>query len=113
MSNLPGTRIHKYDHDDDDQALADWMMGLLDTSPDRLTIIEVPPVRSDHDLDELEETTRRAFNIAKEERPNLTVKTIPGTNVMTGERRILLALHEHRWVGGECVNGCRETRETN
>ncbi len=107
---LPGTPIRKYDHDGEDQDFAKWMLKMVDESPDRLAMIEVPPTESDDELDALEDATRRAFDLAKLDRPNLVIRTIPGRNVVTGERRILLELHEHRWVGGGCVNGCGEER---
>lgn len=93
-----------------EDAFAAWMLEMVDGSPDRLAIVEVPPTDSDDELDQFEDATRRAFDLAKAQRPFLTASTISGANVATGARRILLALHEHEWVGGECVNGCRERR---
>lgn len=103
----PAVRGH-----DDDRELAAWMLELVDESPNRLAIIELPETDPGDDLDALEDATLRAFEVAKEGRPELTAKTAMGVHASTGERRLLLFLHEHEWVGAQCIRGCGEQVES-
>ena len=110
---IPGVPVHTYTHDGDDQAFADWMLELIDEGPDRLAVIEITRPASMRQLEHMEETFLRAYDIAKAERPDLSVKIMPVVHrASVGPRRAdaLVVLHEHRWVGGECVNGCRDKR---
>jgi hypothetical protein len=93
-------------------ALAAWMLRLVDESPDRLAIIEVPhsAVRTDDDIAALEAVFIREHDRAKADRPDLSVNLAPG-DARHPRAAMLVAVHEHRWVGGRCVNGCRDTRE--
>jgi len=91
--------------------LAERFLTLVDASPDRLAIIKIP---DDGDIDAIEDKFRRAYDLAKRERPDLAVKLLPplelaGHRVSTGTA-LLAVIHEHRWVGGTCVNGCRDTK---
>ncbi len=111
---LPGIPVHTYTHDGDDQAFADWMLKLIDEGPDRLAVIEIEHPGSMKKIEHMEATLIRAYDIAKAERPNLSVKIMPVTHrASVGPRRAdaLVVLHEHMWVGGECVNGCGDRRE--
>jgi hypothetical protein len=103
---------HTYQHRDDD-SFAAWMLDLIDESPDRLGLIRVPDVPDDQ-LDDIEDAVRRAYDIAKAQRPNLAIKVLPGAMMSPagrGPTRVLVAVHEHSWVAGACANGCPERRE--
>lgn len=65
-------------------------------------------------LDEMEANLIRAYDLAKQERPNLSVKVIPSVPI-PGQGRppksdIMVVVHEHEFVGGVCVNGCTDRR---
>jgi hypothetical protein len=92
--------------------LAAMMLRLVDRSPDRLAILEVPHelVRTDAEADANEAIVRREFDRAKAERPGLVVAIKPG-NEDFPNAALLVAVHEHEWVGGRCANGCPDTRE--
>ena len=93
--------------------LAAWMLHLVDGSPNRLGIIEIPheAVRTEEQTDELEDVVRREFNRAKRDRPGLAVALTPATPDYP-DAAVLVSVHEHRWVGGECVHGCGERRDS-
>jgi hypothetical protein len=97
---------------DNHGALAAWMLRLVDESPYRLAIIEVPhsAVRTDDEIDALEGVFIREYDRAKAERPNLSVKLAPG-DTQHPRTAMLVAVHEHEWVAGHCVRGCDETRQ--
>jgi hypothetical protein len=59
--------------------MAAWMLHLVDGSPDRLGIIEVPhtAVRTGEDGNATEAVVGRQFDRAKAERPDLSVKIGP------------------------------------
>ena len=109
MTNKIGWREMR----DNPGALAAFMLRLVDESPDRLVIIEVPhwAVRTDDDVENVEAMFIREYDRAKADRPNLSVRLAPG-DADHPRAAMLVAVHEHRWVGGSCVNGCAETRET-
>lgn len=98
---------------DNPGALAAFMLRLVDQSPDRLAIIEVPheAVPTDDAIDAVEAVFIREYDRAKTDRPNLSVALKAGTS-QHPTAALLVAVHEHRWVGGYCVHGCSETRET-
>jgi hypothetical protein len=54
-----------------------------------------------------------AYDIAKAERRDLSVKLLHSIDLHNGQPRdrIAVAVHEHQWVGGKCVNGCPDTRK--
>jgi hypothetical protein len=109
----PGVPIHHFDLGDyDAERCAEWMLRIVDESPDRLAILEVPPHRDDDDLDRLEGQFIAAYDVAKDARPDLSVKLLRSMDVHNGRPRdrIIVAVHEHRWVGGVCVHGCPDTR---
>jgi hypothetical protein len=112
---LPGVPFIPFLTDVEDDERAAWMLSLIDASgPDKRVVIAVERPDGDERIDDLEEQTRRAFNLAKAERPGLAVKLLPAAFV--GERAdrttaIAVVLHEHQWVGGLCVNGCTDTRD--
>jgi hypothetical protein len=109
-----GISHHQYIRHDDDESLKDWILMIVDESPDRLAIIKMPVVTTDDELDELEEEVRRAYDLAKDERPNLSVKLLHGVDTggpHDGESRVIVVIHEHKWVAGQCVNGCPDTRK--
>ncbi len=111
---LPGSPVHTYTHDGDDEAFAAWMLKLIDEGPDRLALIEIKHPGTVQEIDRIEDDLIRAYDIAKAERPNLAVKIVPAVHrASVGPRgaEALIILHEHAWVGGECVNGCRDRRE--
>ena len=112
MLRLPGTRIHRCGLDEDPDRLAAWLLDLVDESPDRLAIVSMPPHGDEAELDEIEARFIAAYDIAKYARPNLSVKLLHGVDLHHGQPRdrIIVAVHEHRWVGGHCANGCRDTR---
>ena len=111
---IPGEPVRTYEPDGDDRAFADWMLELIDESPDKLAMIGMR--RSDvvPRVDEVEDALIRAYDLAKAERPDLGVQLLPvlfrGSDVKDGSD-VLVVLHEHKWVGGQCVNGCRDRRE--
>jgi len=109
---FPGTPSHRLVDDGDEHDLAAWMLELIDQSPDRLAFITIPrPIDTDDELDAIEERTLAAYDLAKAERPDLAVKVIPPIPELpgSGDTALVVVLHEHRWVGGRCVNGCRDT----
>ena len=87
---------------------AAWMLGLVDESPDKLAIVKMPPHEDDDDLDQLQELFSAAYELAKQERPDLSVKLLHSFDTRNGmpHPRVAVAIHEHCWVGGQCVNGC-------
>jgi hypothetical protein len=97
----------------DDAGFADWMLALVDQSPERTGVIEIPRA-SDEELDACEDRMRRAFAIAQRQRPRLVVTVRPATqelcNSDVADVQAVLVVHEHEWVGGLCVRGCA-TRE--
>jgi hypothetical protein len=88
--------------------LAAWMLELIDESPDKLAILEVPIAWAD-DLNGVEAVFIREFDRAKLERPDLGVKLTAG-GAERPDVALLIAVHEHQWVGGMCVHGCRDER---
>lgn len=98
---------------DNHGALAAWMLNLVDKSPDRLAILEVPhaAVRTDDEIHDIEAVFIREYDRAKADRPNLAVKLTPG-DADHPNAAMLVAVHEHQWVGGRCVNGCPDTPQT-
>ncbi len=112
--NPPGTPSHRMpDGHDDDHHLKDWMLSLVDDSPDHLAWIAVPHPGTEEKLDALDERLVRVTDLAKQERPDLGMKLLPAAYVgeNAGVTAIALVLHEHEWVGGGCIRGCGETRE--
>ncbi len=111
---LPGTPAHRLVDDGDEHDLAAWMLQLIDQTPDRLAFVTIPrPIDSDDELDEIEAHILAAYAIAKAERPNLGVKVVPPIAELpgSGDTAAVFILHEHRWAGGMCVNGCPDKRE--
>lgn len=103
---------HRYDGSGEDADLAAWMLSLVDAAPDRLAFIQIPRTTDEH-LDALEDKTRRAFDLARRDRPELRVKLLPPFAELLGghsqdDIALVVVLHEHLWVGGECVRGCGE-----
>jgi hypothetical protein len=97
----------------DDQARADWLLAQVDEDPRRHTaLVAMPVADNDEQLDEYEEDFRRAFELARTTGRRLAVLHGLDTNGPTpGASRIGLLLHEHKFVGGLCVHGCRDTEE--
>jgi hypothetical protein len=108
-----GTPRRQIGLDDEPADIAAWMLELVDESPDRLAIVTIPPHRDDDDLDAMESRFISAYDIAKAERPNLSVKLLHALDLHNGQPRdrIAVAVHEHKWVAGQCVNGCPDTRK--
>ncbi len=106
---LPGTPMIRYDDSHSDTERAAWMLSLIDASPDRLAWIAVPRADSDEQLDAIEAKMIAAYEIAKAQRPDLAVRLVPKV-LDVGGAHGMVALHEHKWVGGSCINGCGETR---
>jgi hypothetical protein len=98
---------------DEPDATARWMLELVDAGDHRFATIEIPRSISDDELDEVEAAFIRAYDLAKDRRPNLCVK-IEGTSLRLIQHhpnaQLIMILHEHQWVGGHCVNGCSDTR---
>jgi hypothetical protein len=88
--------------------VADWMLDLVDNSENRLAIVEVPYGTED-ELDVKEEIFRESYDIAKARRPNLAVKIVPPGEDFP-DAAVIVAIHEHKWVGGSCLNGCPDRR---
>jgi len=88
------------------ETLRDFMFEMIDQSPDRLAVVAIP---AGDDPDELEALAIAGFDLAKAERPDLGVKLAPGLDP-TGSEALLMQVHEHRWVGGQCLHGCGEDR---
>jgi uridine phosphorylase len=89
------------------------MLRLADADPRHTAVIGIPEraAATNEMLDEWERVTIREYQRAKAERPNLGVKIVPATEGTPGVAIVVL-IHEHRWVGGRCVNGCTDTRDT-
>ena len=87
--------------------LAAWMLRLVDASPDRLAILEIPhealPTREA--TAEAERVVSREFDRAKQDSPDLAVEVRHATEEYPGAA-LLVAVHEHGWVGGRCIHGC-------
>lgn len=104
----------RYDEHGDDNARAAWLLSLIDGSPDRLAVVPIPRTATDEQFDAMEARMIRAYELAKEERPGLAVKLLPplADLLPIGGRSenvaLLMVIHEHEWVGGECVRGCGE-----
>ena len=105
-------KADRFDFNGDHEAFADWMLRVVDKSPDRMGMFPMPTVEGD-EIDALEEDCRRAYNIAKAQRRDLSVKVLHALDERDDppQSRILLVVHEHRWVGGQCVNGCPDARK--
>jgi len=104
-----GFPVHSYELEDfDAEQCAAWLLDLVDESPDRLAIVTMPLHRDDDDLDRLETLFISAYDLAKAERPDLSVKILHAVLVADGRwrDRIAVAVHEHQWIGGACVRGC-------
>lgn len=112
--SLPGVTAHRWEHHVDDDDRAAWLLRLLDESDDHLTLISLAEPPTDAELDALEAEFIRGYDLAKSQRPGLAVQLIPG--VAAGDhavqRGLLIVLHEHRFVGGHCIYGCRGTWPT-
>ena len=101
---------------EDDAALAAWLLDKLDAALEpgpRLCGIAIPHAVDDDELAALEALMIRAYDLAKELRPGLCVKFLHAIDDRSGEQhsRVLMILHEHKWVDGQCVNGCTDTRK--
>jgi hypothetical protein len=103
----------RFHFDGDHEAFAEWMLSVIDKSPDRLALFPMPHRDTDEGLDELEDVVRAAYDLAKAKRPNLAVKILHGVDLGNGVRNseIVVVIHEHQWVAGHCVNGCPDTRK--
>jgi len=88
------------------EVLRDFMLELLDQSPDRLAVVAIS---LGDDIDELDAIVIAGFDLAKAERPDLGVKVAPGLDP-EGDEALLMAVHQHSWIGGECLHGCGEQR---
>lgn len=111
--SFPGVPAHRWEHHEDDDDRAAWLLRLLDASADRLALISVAEPATDAELDALEDDLIRGYDLAKSQRPSLAVQLIPSfaAGDRAVERGLVIVLHEHKWVGGMCVNGCRDERE--
>lgn len=102
----------RYDENGDDDERAAWMLSLIDGSPDHLAVVPIPRTQTEAQFEDIEARMIRAFDLAKAERPDLAVKFLPplaefmpmGQNA--SGTAVLLVLHEHCYVAGECVRGC-------
>lgn len=107
----PGTPSHHLVDDGDERDLAVWMLALIDESPDRLAFISIPQPASAAKLDAIEERVVAAYEIAKQERPEFSLKIRPQTySAGSCDTAVTALAHEHRWVGGACIHGCGEHR---
>ncbi len=52
---LPGSPVHTYVPDGDDEAFAAWMLKLIDKGPDRLTAIELKHPGTAQKIDRIED----------------------------------------------------------
>jgi hypothetical protein len=85
--------------------LAARMLAAIDRSNDRLAVFAIPILAFTPDLaDETEDIVRREFNRAKQDRPHLAVQLVPAAHEAFA---CLLYVHEHEFVGGHCIRGCR------
>lgn len=96
------------DISDDPSELAATMIELVDSSAIHAAGIAIEPP-ADGTVDELGDIVRRAFDLARHERPDLAVKM--GRPPTDRGIAISLLIHEHQWAGGECLRGCGETRD--
>jgi hypothetical protein len=92
--------------------LAATMLRVIDDSPQHVAVLAVAheAVPTDDAADAMERVTIREYERAKAERPNLGIKVCAPTDEHP-DAALLVVMHEHRWVGGRCVNGCTDTRE--
>jgi hypothetical protein len=96
---------------DNHGALAAFLVRLMDRSPNRLAILEIPPAAVLNDqVDEVEEVVRREYGRAKLDRPDLGLSLAPATADYP-DTALLVAVHEHHWIGGRCVHGCSKQRD--
>jgi hypothetical protein len=104
--------VQKFSHEGNDRAAAAWMLSLVDSSPDKLAVFGLT-FDSPEAMDEGEGVVIRAYNLAKQQRPALAVHVGPGQAVPpTRHASIIVSIHEHHFIGGACVNGCRDTPDT-
>lgn len=112
IPGLPGIPVHKFHPSADVNATVGWLLNLVDDNADRSTIIAIPHAKTEAELDALEESFIRVYDLAKKARPDLGVKLLHGVDTGRGPARshVIAVVHEHAWVGGMCARGCRDTR---
>jgi len=106
----PGVPGHYWPTNLDDHERAAWLIDVVDSDPRRHTApIIMPFADTDEALDALEDEFVRAFEIARAGGRRFGVKLLHAQDVGRGEEsRIVAVVHEHRFVGGVCVNGCSD-----
>jgi len=108
---IPGTPANYWPTDLDDHERAAWLIERVDEDHRHTAPILMPYAGTDEALDALEDEFGRAFEIARASGRRLGVKLLHAQDVGRGEEsRIVAIIHEHRFVGGVCVNGCGEHR---
>jgi hypothetical protein len=83
------------------------MIYHLDQSRDRHVVFELP--RCDPEFPAFMDAFVAAFECAKGRRPDLAMQAQPLIEDFP-QTRVLIAVHEHAFVGGVCVRACGETR---
>lgn len=111
---IPFTPSRRFDGDSDPVALADQLLALLDESPHRRALLEMPLDHTSPDelVDGYEERISTAYEIAKARRPDLVVRLHYAKLTPSSPPRLLVEIHEHKWIDGACVRHCGKTRET-
>lgn len=113
---IPGRPASMFDPHEHEDTAAARLLTLVDEDPNRVAYVAMPHAATEPEIDAHEDAFRRAYDRAKAERPGLSVKLLHAQDVGHGPRngparsRVLVVLHEHRWVGGMCVHGCRDVR---
>jgi hypothetical protein len=95
--------------------MASWERSCSDSSTSaqtgsRSSRSRRPRSSQEQDIDAEEAVFIREHNRAKAERPNPSVALKPDDEKHP-DAALLVAVHEHRWVGGHCVHGCPDTRD--
>lgn len=103
---IPGTAAHYWPSDLDDDERAAWLIERVDEDRRHVAPILMPYADSDEALDAIEDEFRRAFDLVRASGRRLGVKLLAAQDADSAESRIVAVVHEHRFVGGVCVNGC-------
>lgn len=112
---MPGIPAAMFDDTADTDHAAQWLLDRIDASPDRLAFIglRITDDATDDANQHVEDQFAAAYHRALAERGNLGHKLLCARDVIDGQdraKRIIIVVHEHQWIGGQCIRGCGETR---
>ena len=105
---IPGRAAHYWPTDLDDDERAEWLIARVDEDHRHVAPILMPHADTDEALDAIEDEFVRAYDLARAGGRRFGVKLLHGQHVNSAESRIVAIVHEHKFVGGVCVNGCAD-----